>query len=396
MINEAMRLEHVQLGQIRAVAEKAKLLEQQGHDIIHLEIGEPDFTTPENIVQVTQDALSQGNVHYAPNRGVLDLRREIAKKLKVDNDIEVDPDKEVIITSGAAQALLLAFLAHCNPGDEVLVIEPSFLSYNQLAYMTDAVPVPIATSEDKDWIVDPGDIESAITDRTKMVLLNSPNNPTGAVYPKETLERIAEIATEHDLIVVSDEIYEKIIHEESSHFSIGALPGMKERTITINGFSKAYAMTGWRLGYVAASEKLTTPMLKVHQYAVTCVPTFTQYGAIEAIRGDQKHLEAMISAYNKRRDLVYKGLNGIEGITCSLPEGAFYAFLNIKQSGLNSVEFAERLLSEKGVALIPGSIFSSAGEGFLRLSFAASEEQLLSAMKRIEEFVVNINSNVNV
>ncbi|RDW20128.1 hypothetical protein CWR48_05305 [Oceanobacillus arenosus] len=386
----ASRLANVELGQIRAVAEKARNLEKQGKSVIHLEMGEPDFSTPKHIVQATQQALERGEVHYAPTRGLLQLREDISRKLKDDNNINSDPETDIIVTAGASQALLLAFLGHCNPGDEVLIIEPAYIFYRQLARMTGAVPITIPTSQENNWVVDPNEIEKALTPHTKMILINSPNNPTGAVYPKEVQERIAEIAIQHDLLVVSDEIYEKIIYQEKGHFSIASIPGMEKRTITINGYSKAYAMTGWRLGYIVSSNDLMIPMLKVQQYSVTCIPTFTQFGASEAINGDQQCINDMVDAYRRRRDIVHKGLLSIDEITCALPEGAFYAFPNITKFGLTSKEFAEKVLNEAGVALVPGSVFSDVGEGFVRLSFAASEKALMEAIERMKICLENL------
>lgn len=388
----ANRLQNVVLGQIRVVAEKAKELEAAGKDVIHLEIGEPDFTTPTHIVEAAQKALGAGEVHYAPNRGIPELREVIAKKLNTENKLKIDPKTDVIVTQGAAEALFIAFSAHCNPGDEILIIEPSFASYENLAHLVEATPVSVPTYEENNWIVEPKDVLKAITSKTKMILINSPCNPTGAVYPKEVLEEIARYAIKYDLLVVSDEIYEKVTYQKDSHFSIGSVKGMENRTITINGFSKAYAMTGWRMGYVAANKELITNMLKVHQYSVTCIPTFTQFGAAaayEEFEKSEQSVREMTEAYKKRRDIVYEGLNDIEGITISLPEGAFYAFPNISKFNLSSVEFAEKLLNDVGVATVPGTVFSPVGEGFIRISYATSEENLKDAMKRIKQFTEN-------
>lgn len=386
----AERLENVVLGQIRVVGDKARELENAGQDVIHLEMGEPDFTTPKHIVEAVQKALDLGEVHYASNRGIPQLRETIADKLKIENGIHADPKTDIIVTQGAAEALSIAVLAHLNPGDELIIIEPSFASYENLAHLAGAVPVSVPTREENNWVVDPEDILKAITSKTRMILINSPSNPTGAVFPKETLEKIAGYAMEHDLLVVSDEIYEKVTYQKDSHFSIGAVKGMEERTITINGFSKAYAMTGWRLGYVAAHKDLITNMLKVHQYGVTCVPTFTQFGANTAYterEKSEKSISEMMAAYRRRRDIVYEGLNSIDGVTVTQPEGAFYAFPNISKFNLTSAEFAEKLLNDTGVATVPGTVFSNVGEGYIRISFATSEENLKEAMKRIKDFV---------
>lgn len=394
-IRSATRLKDVVLGQIRVVAEKAKELENAGKNVIHLEIGEPDFTTPKHIVEATQEALSAGEVHYAPNRGLLQLRESISQKMKTDNKIDADPLTDIIVTQGAAEALSIAFFAHCNPGDEVIIIEPSFTSYENLVHLVGAIPVSVATREENDWVVDPEDILKAVTDKTKLILINSPGNPTGAVFPEAVLKEIAEIAIQNDLLVISDEIYEKVIYEKDIHFSIGSLPGMEERTMTINGFSKAYAMTGWRIGYVVANKELITNMLKVHQYSVTCITTFSQFGANAAYEEKKKSEDSvreMTDAYKRRRDIVYHGLNDIEGIQVSLPKGAFYAFPNISKSNLTSAEFAENLLVETGVATVPGSVFSKYGEGYIRISYATSEENLKEAVKRIKSFVEKITN----
>ncbi len=386
----AERLENVVLGQIRVVGDKARELENAGQDVIHLEMGEPDFTTPKHIVEAAQKALDLGEVHYASNRGIPQLRETIADKLKIENGIHADPKTDIIVTQGAAEALSIAVLAHLNPGDELIIIEPSFASYENLAHLAGAVPVSVPTREENNWVVDPEDILKSITPKTRMILINSPSNPTGAVFPEETLEKIAGYAMEHDLLVVSDEIYEKVTYQKDSHFSIGSVKGMEERTITINGFSKAYAMTGWRLGYVAAHKDLITNMLKVHQYGVTCVPTFTQFGANTAYterEKSEKSISEMMAAYRRRRDIVYEGLNSIDGVTVTLPEGAFYAFPNISKFNLTSAEFAEKLLNDTGVATVPGTVFSNVGEGYIRISFATSEENLKEAMKRIKDFV---------
>lgn len=385
---EASRLENVVLGQIRVVAERARELESEGKDVIHLEIGEPDFTTPSHIIEATQGALGKGEVHYAPNRGLLFLRETIAKKLSKKNNIHANPETDIIVTQGAAEALALAFSAVLNPGDEVIILEPSFPSYNNLSYLVGAVPVRVPTKEENDWVINPEDVLKAITSKTKMIVLNSPCNPTGAVYPQEVLEKIAQYAIEHDLIVVSDEIYEEIIYEKN-HFSIGSIDGMEARTITINGYSKAYAMTGWRIGYVVSCAALITSMLKVHQYYVTCISTFSQFGANAAYTEEEKSKRAirhMAEAYERRRNIVYEGLQEINGITLALPKGAFYAFPNISKFGLTSAEFATKLLDETGVATVPGSVFSPYGEGYIRISYAASEESLKEAVKRVKAF----------
>ena len=381
----AERLENVQLSAIRAVLEKARALEAEGRNIIHLEIGEPDFPTPAHIVAAAQEALAEGQTHYGPNRGLPALRQAIAQKLAAENGITADPDREIVVTVGAAEALFMAMVGLLNPGDEVIVIEPAFINYVQVARMVGAVPVIVAAREENGWIVDPAEVEQAVTARTRMIVINTPTNPTGAVLPRDVLEELARIAIKHNLLVLSDEIYEKIVYHGSTHISIASLPGMAERTITVNGYSKAYAMTGWRLAYVVAKEDIILPMLKVHQYTTTCATTFAQFGAVAATTGSQACVGEMVAEFERRRDLVLRGLNEIEGVSCVPPQGAFYAFPNVKAFGLTSAEFVEMALTEAGVALVPGTAFGACGEGYVRLSYANSYENIGEALKRLKE-----------
>ncbi|MGI6574424.1 MAG: pyridoxal phosphate-dependent aminotransferase [bacterium] len=380
----AKRVENVQLSQIRAVMDKARSLMAQGKSVINLGIGEPDFPSPLHVNEAAKKALDDQETHYAPNRGLLSLREALAKKLAVDNGITVDPEKEIIITVGAAEALFIAMVGLLNPGDEVIIIEPAFPSYVNICRLVGAVPVPVAAREENGWVPDPEDIEKAITPRSKMIIINSPNNPSGSVYPKEVLMSVAKICEKHNIFVVCDEIYEKIIYPGNTHFSIASMPGMDELTITINGYSKAYAMTGWRLAYVVAKPELILPMLKVHQYATTCVATFAQIGAIAATTGPQDCVVEMRNEFQRRRDLVAKGLNDIEGISCFTPQGAFYAFPNIKAFGLSSAEFCDFLLEKAGVAVVPGTTFMSE-DGYIRLSYATSYEVLADALQRMKD-----------
>ncbi|MDK2854993.1 MAG: aminotransferase [Bacillota bacterium] len=279
----------------------------------------------------------------------------------------------------------MAMVGLLNPGDEVIVIEPAFINYVQVARMVGAVPVIVAAREENSWIVDPAEVEQAVTARTRMIVINTPTNPTGAVLPRDVLEELARIAIKHNLLVLSDEVYEKIVYHGSSHVSIASFPGMAERTITVNGYSKAYSMTGWRLAYVVAKADIILPMLKVHQYTTTCATTFAQFGAIAATDGSQSCVAEMVAEFERRRDLVLRGLAEIEGISCVPPQGAFYAFPNIKAFGLTSAEFVETALTEAGVALVPGTAFGACGEGYVRLSYANSYENIAEALKRLKQ-----------
>ncbi|MGI6605366.1 MAG: pyridoxal phosphate-dependent aminotransferase [bacterium] len=381
------RMAGVQLSQIRAVSEKARALAAQGKSIISLSIGEPDFDTPPHIVAAAQQALTEGQTHYGPNRGLLKLREAIAKKLAEENGIQADPETEIVVTVGAAEAIFMTMVGLLNAGDEVIVIEPAFINYVQVAQMIGAVPVIVSAREENGWVVDVADIEKALTPRTRMIIFNTPNNPTGCVYPREVLQGIADLAIKHDLLVFTDEIYEKIIYPGAQHISIASLPGMAERTITANGYSKAYAMTGWRLAYVVAQKDLMLPMLKVHQYTTTCAPTFAQYGAIAATSEPQDCVRDMVAEFARRRDLVYRELSDAPGVSLVEPRGAFYAFLNVKAVGLTSMEFVNAALEEAGVAVVHGSAFGTCGEGYVRLSYANSYENISEAMARLKRFL---------
>lgn len=384
MTSGAKRVANVQLSSIRAVLNKAKALEAQGRNVIHLGIGEPDFDTPPHIVAAAQQALSNGQTHYGPNRGLLALRESIAQKLATENNITANPEQDIIVTVGAAEALFMAMVGHLNPGDEVIVIEPAFINYVQIARMTSAIPVVVAAREENNWIVDPQDVQAAITERTRMLVINTPSNPTGAIIPQDVLLALGEIATKHNLLILADEIYEKIIYGDNRHVSIASLPGLDEHVITVNGYSKAYAMTGWRLAYVVAKPELIMPMLKVHQYTTTCAPTFAQFGAIAATTKSQDCVTDMVLEFQRRRDLVVNGLGKIPGITCVSPQGAFYAFPNISSFGLTSREFTDTVLQKTAVAMVPGTAFGACGEGYVRLSYANSYENIVEALERLQ------------
>ncbi|TXR58777.1 aminotransferase [Bacillus sp. AR18-7] len=355
--------------------------------VISLGVGEPDFVTPWNVRQACIRSIEQGYTSYTANAGLLELRQEIAKYLKKQFAVSYDPNDEIIVTVGASQALDVAMRAIINPDDEVLIIEPSFVSYAPLVTLAGGVPVPVATTLENEFKVQPEQIEAAITAKTKAILLCSPNNPTGAMLNKSELEEIAVIVEKYNLIVLSDEIYAELVYDEA-YTSFASIKNMREYTILISGFSKGFAMTGWRLGMIAAPVYFSELMLKIHQYSMMCAPTMSQFAALEALRAGNDEVIRMRDSYKKRRNFMTTSFNEM-GLTCHVPGGAFYVFPSISSTGLSSAEFAEQLLLEEKVAVVPGSVFGESGEGFIRCSYATSLEQLMEAMKRMERFVEN-------
>lgn len=354
-------------------------------DAISLGVGEPDFDTPWHIRDEGIYSLEKGRTFYTSNSGLKELRNEIANYMKRTQGITYDPAHEIIITVGGSEAIDLAFRAMINPGDEVLIPQPSYVSYEPCAILADAVPVIIELKEEDEFRLTAQQLRNAITDKTKILVLPFPNNPTGAIMEKKDLEEIAEVIREKDLYVVSDEIYGELTYKDK-HVSIASLPGMQERTILINGFSKAYAMTGWRLGYGCAPKAIMEQMIKIHQFAIMCAPTTSQYAAVEALRNGDDDVKGMRESYNQRRRFLMHAFAKM-GLQCFEPYGAFYVFPCIKEFGLSSEEFAERLLREEKVAVVPGTAFGDCGEGFLRISYAYSLENLKTALEKIEKFV---------
>ncbi len=382
---QASRMSAIPFSGIRRIFDEANRLQQNGADVIHLEIGRPDFDTPAHIKEAAKQALDQGHVHYTANAGILPLRQAIADKLKRDNQLEYDPESEILVTVGASEAVYLAMVAFLDPEEEVLAPSIGWINYYADPGMVSA---PIATypvREEAGFQFKAADISAAITPRTKMLILTSPGNPTGGVVEESELVEIARIAQQHNLLVLSDEIYEKIIYDDARHVSIASLPGMRERTILVNGFSKTYSMTGWRLGYAAAARELAGPMLKAHQYLTTSAVSFAQAGGVAALRGPQDCVAAMVAEFKRRRDLLVPALNAIPGVACTLPQGAFYAFPNVRTFGLSSEELALHLLHKAKVAVVPGSAFGPAGEGYLRLSFSNSHDNIKRATERLEQ-----------
>ncbi|MEM3673498.1 MAG: pyridoxal phosphate-dependent aminotransferase [Candidatus Bathyarchaeia archaeon] len=366
------------------VLAKAKALEKQGKDIIHLEIGEPDFDTPKNIKEAAVKALYAGYTHYVPAAGIPELREAIAEYISKTRRIDVDPE-EVVVTPGAKPIMFFAILALVNPGDEVMYPNPGFPIYESLINFVDAKPVPIPLKEENDFRMDPEYVKEKITKKTKMIILNSPENPTGGVLTKEDIKVVADcIANRDDVFVLSDEVYSRIIYEGENE-SIASLPGMKEKTIILDGFSKTYAMTGWRLGYGVMRKDLAQKIAQLMINSNSCTCAFIQMAGLEALKGPQKESDKMVAEFKKRRDVIVDGLNKIKGITCKKPYGAFYVFPNITGTGMDCRKLGDYLLNEAGVAVLPGTAFGQYGEGYLRMSFANSIENIKKALERIGE-----------
>ncbi|SFA43085.1 aminotransferase [Anoxybacillus pushchinoensis] len=353
--------------------------------VISLGVGEPDFITPWGVREACILSLEQGYTSYTANAGLLELRKEISDYLLRRFRVSYDPADELIVTVGASQALDVSLRAIVNPGDEVIVVEPSFVSYAPLVSLAGGVPIPVQTSGTYQFKLQPEQIEQVVTPKTKALIICSPNNPTGTVLNAEELAQIAHIVAKHDLLVISDEIYAELCYDEQ-YTSFPAIAHMRERTILINGFSKGFAMTGWRLGFIAAPKDLATAMLKIHQYTMMCAPTMAQYAAIEALRNGADDVERMKKSYRQRRNFFVQSLNEL-GLSCHMPGGAFYAFPSIQSTAMTSEQFAERLLLEEKVAVVPGNVFGASGEGYIRCSYASSLEQLQEAIRRMKRFL---------
>jgi aspartate aminotransferase len=366
-----------------AVSDRARQLKAQGIDVIDLGGGDPDFITPEHIRAAAIEAMNAGETHYVASAGIPALRKAIADKLRADNGIEVDPNGGVIVTPGGKQALFEAALAFIETGVDVMIPEPAWVSYGPMVELAGGTVVPVPLDPDDSWRLTSEALVEAWTPATRILLTNSPNNPTGRVFNDTELAAIAAFAQERDLLVFSDEMYEKILYDGQKHTSIATLPGMAERTLVFNGLSKAYAMTGWRLGYVAGPGSFLQQIEKVHSHSVTCATSFVQRAGVVALNGPQEFIGQMVSAWDRRRRNLAERLSAINGISCPLVEGAFYAFADIRGTGMSSTQAAELFLQEAHVAMTPGVAFGTAGEGHVRLSFATSDELLAAAADRI-------------
>ncbi len=354
-------------------------------NVISLGIGEPDFVTPERILQAGIDSLRRGETQYTSNSGIAQLRASLSAHLAKLYGVSYDAESELLITVGVSEALYLALTAALDPGDEVIVPQPCFVAYTPEVTFAGGVPVAIGTLVENNFQVTAAEIEAAITPRTKALLIGYPNNPTGAVMSREGLVEIAALAEHHDLLVISDEIYDRLVYGVR-HVCFASLPGMRERTITLGGFSKDYAMTGWRIGYAGGPAEMIAAMRKVHQYTIMSAPTTAQVAAIEALATGDEYVQQMVGEYDRRRQLIVGGLNTL-GLDCFEPRGAFYAFPSIARSGMDDNEFAERLLQEEEVAAVPGSAFGSSGSGFVRMSYATAYEKIEEALNRLERFM---------
>ncbi|RJO62366.1 MAG: aminotransferase class I/II-fold pyridoxal phosphate-dependent enzyme [Dehalococcoidia bacterium] len=353
--------------------------------VISLGVGEPDYATPWRMREAAIYSLEQGRTMYTSNLGTPELRQELSRHLEQRYGLKYDPATEILITIGVSEALDLAMRATIDPGDQVIMPAPCYVAYPASVSLSAGEPVMIPTVEASNFEIDAADIEAAITPRTRAILSGYPANPTGAVMPREKLEAVAEVARRHDLLVMSDEIYSRLVYG-IEHTCFAALPGMQERTVLLGGFSKAYAMTGWRIGYAAGPREIIAAMTKIHQYTIMCAPTMAQVAALEALRGGEESVLEMVADYNRRRKLIVKGLRDI-GFSCFEPKGAFYAFPNITISGMSSEIFAEKLLQEEKVAVVPGTAFGACGEGFVRCCYATSLPELEEALVRIRRFV---------
>ncbi|MHC2995072.1 MAG: pyridoxal phosphate-dependent aminotransferase [Candidatus Atribacteria bacterium] len=364
-------------------------LAQGKEDLVSFGIGEPDFITPDHIREAAKKALDEGYTRYTPNLGFPEFREVLANKLKQKNKISVTPD-EVVVTSGGTEALFFAFYCLLNPKDELIIPDPGFVTYESQVYFAGGTPVYLPLRGENNFHPDLEELKSYITPKTKAILLNSPSNPTGAAFDKDELLAIAQLAQEKDIFIISDELYEDIIYDGREHISIASLPGMKERTISIFGFSKSYAMTGWRLAYLSTEINLVEEMAKLLQNTAVCANSIAQRAGLAAIQSSQDCVNQMFTAYNERRNILTKGLNEIQSLSCHTPEGTFYAFVNIKETGMTSEEISMYLLEECKVVTVPGTAFGKQGEGYIRLSFATSLDMIKEGIKRIKQGIGSI------
>lgn len=355
-------------------------------DVINFGIGEPDFDTPQNIIQAAKKALDDGYTHYTANAGLQELRSAIAQKLERDNGITVDPETEIIVTSGGMGALSLALLSLVENDNEVILSRPGWCNYTSHVILAGGKPVYVPLYEENEFMLTAKDIRKKITSKTRVLLINSPNNPTGAVISMEEMKKIADIVKEYDLYVIADEVYEKFLYDGTRHVSLASFSAIRDNVITINSFSKSYAMTGWRVGFAAGSREVISQMVKLQEHIVACVSAVSQKAALEALQGPQDALEKMLAEYGKRREILTKGLNDIEGIQCVMPKGSFYVFANIKKLCKCSEEFALDLLKKQKVCVIPGTAFGEQGEGYVRISYATSEDNIVRGLSRLKQY----------
>ena len=369
---------------IRKINEKTLEMERAGKKIYHFEVGRPDFDTPKIIKDATIKSIENGDVFYTSNYGIMPLREAVAEKLRNENNLDYTA-KEVLITAGASESIYDSYSLILEEDDEILLPNPCWPNYVNAAHIMGAVPVRYSLAEENDFQIDFDELEGLVTEKTKAIVIINPSNPIGSMFTLETLEKLADFAKKKDILVISDEIYEKIIYGNKKHISIASLDGMKERTITINGFSKTYSMTGFRLAYVAAPEEFIRVLNIIHQHNTSCATSFVQHGGITALKEGGDASEEMVKEYKRRRDYIVEKVNSIEGLSLNAPDGAFYAFINIKGLGVSSEEFCNYLLDEECVAIVPGTVFGSAGEVFVRFSYASSYEDIVEGLNRMEK-----------
>ena len=371
---------------IRKVNEKALAMERAGEKVLHFEIGRPDFDTPEYIKKAAEQALAEGKVHYTSNFGLMELRQAIADKLKRENIVDYKAS-EVLVTVGLSEAVFAVLATILEEGDEILVPDPVWLNYINVPSLLGAKAVTYGLTEETGFQMDLEEVKAKITPKTRAIVIITPNNPTGGVLSEDVLKELAEIAVKNDLMVISDEVYERLVYDGAKHISIASLPGMKERTFTMNGMSKAYAMDGWRLGYVAAPEEYILSMNKFHQHNTTCAPNFVQVAAIAALNEEGDVVSEMVKEYQRRRDYAVKAINEIPGLHCECPKGAFYIFINCKSLNMKSADLSAYLLENAKIALVPGDVFGPGGEGYLRMSFANSYDNIVEGCAQLKKAV---------
>ena len=382
----AARMNRMAPSGIRKVNEKALAMERAGEKVLHFEIGRPDFDTPEYIKRAAEQALAEGKVHYTSNFGLMELRQAIADKLKRENNVDYKAS-EVLVTVGLSEAVFAVLATILEEGDEILVPDPVWLNYINVPNLLGAKAVTYGLTEETGFQMDLEEVKAKITPKTRAIVIITPNNPTGGVLSEDVLKELADIAISNDLMVISDEVYERLIYDGAKHISIASLPGMKERTFTMNGMSKAYAMDGWRLGYVAAPEEYILAMNKFHQHNTTCAPNFVQVAAIAALTQEGDEVKEMVKEYQRRRDCAVKAINEIPGLHCECPKGAFYIFINCKSLNMKSADLSAYLLEAAKIALVPGDVFGPGGEGYLRMSFANSYENVVEGCAQLKKAV---------
>ena len=387
---ETIISQRIPYSKIRVMVDAAQKLEAEGKRVIHLEIGRPDYNTPDNVVNAAIDALKAGKVHYAPNAGIPELRKAICKKYSQRYNYICDYATEVLVTNGVAEGIYLALGALLNPGDQVLVPDPAWINYEIVPLMGLQEPIKYSLKKENNYLPDIEEIESKITSRTKMIMLVNPSNPTGMVFSKEILLNIVKLAQKYNLIIVADEIYEDIVYKPVEFTSMANFEEIRDRLIILNGFSKSYSMTGWRVGYAVGPSKMINVMLRLHQYTITSTTTFAQWGALDALEGTQQPRIDMLKEFEKRKDFIYNSINEIPNLSCQKPDGAFYLFVSVKELGMDGYTAADILLNEYGVVTVPGESFGKEGTGYIRLSYASSMENLIEAVDKLKAFVHNV------